>query len=85
MRFAWLRENTPDAGAAQPGAANQLVFVAYNIAFWIPVVLGFAGIIDYGAAFVAFALVVLVRALANLYRNNLLAPERAEFFPLRAP
>jgi hypothetical protein len=34
---------------------------------------------------VAFFVITIIRTGANLYRNNVLTPEQAESFPLRAP
>jgi hypothetical protein len=38
---------------------------------------------DYKTGFIAFALIVLARGIVNVISNNVLAPERAEYFPLR--
>jgi hypothetical protein len=48
-------------------------------------VLPFTKIIDYRTGFIALFIITVIRAGANLYRNNLLSPEQAESFPLRAP
>ena len=85
MRFAWLRENSPDRAPAQPSLANRLIFVAYNVIWWIPIVLPFTKLIDYRTGFVAFFIITMLRAVANLIRNNLLTLEQAEVFPFRAP
>ena len=85
MRFAWLREESGDPAPAQPGAINRLIFVTYNVIWWAPIVLGFTKVIDYRTAFVAFLIITIFRAMANVVRNNLLAPEQAETFPLRSP
>lgn len=85
MRFAWLRENSADHVPAQPSAVNRLIFIAYNVIWWVPIVLGFAKVIDYRTALVAFLAITIFRAIANLFRNNVLTLEQAETFPLRAP
>jgi hypothetical protein len=85
MRFAWLREKSGDAGPQQPGAISRLITIAYNLIWWVPIVLGFAKVIDYHAAFVTFLIVTIIRAVANVFRNNILPPEQGERFPLRAP
>jgi hypothetical protein len=85
MRFAWLRENSASTVSVEQSFASRLVFVVYNLAWWIPVVLAVVGTIDYDTAFVAFFVYTLLRAAANLYRNNILTPEQAEVFPLRSP
>ena len=85
MRFAWLRENSADHVPAQPSAINRLIFIAYNVIWWAPIVLGFAKVIDYQTGFVAFLVITIFRAIVNLFRNNVLKGEQAEYFPLRAP
>ena len=85
MRFAWLRENSANTISVEQSSTNRLIFVVYNAIWWLPVVLALVGSIDYGTAFVAFFVFILIRAGANLYRNNLLTPEQAESFPLRSP
>ena len=85
MRFAWHRENSANTVSVEQSSASRLVFAVYNVAWWIPVVLAVFGTIDYGTAFLAFFVYTLLRAAANLYRNNALTPEQAENFPLRSP
>ena len=85
MRFAWLRENSENTVSIAQSPISRLVYIAYNVVWWIPVVLAVVGIIDYGPAFLAFFVFTLIRAVANLYRNNFLTPEQAEVFPLRSP
>ena len=63
----------------------NLVFVAYNVIYWIPIVLPFTPIMDYRTGFIAVFAVIIIRAAANLYRNNLLTLEQAEIFPFRIP
>ena len=85
MRFAWLRENSENTVSIEQSPISRLVYIVYNVVWWIPVVLAVVGIIDYGTAFVVFFVFTLIRAVANLYRNNFLTPEQAEVFPLRSP
>ena len=85
MRFAWLRENSANTVSVEQSFTNQLIFVVYNVAWWIPVVLALVGPIDYDTAFLAFFVFIIIRAAANLFRNNVLTPEQAEVFPLRSP
>ena len=85
MRFAWLRENSETTVSIEQSLFSRLVYIVYNVVWWIPVVLAVVGIIDYDTAFVAFFVFTLIRAVANLYRNNFLTPEQAEVFPLRSP
>ena len=85
MRFAWLRENSGGDAPAQPGPLSRLVLIAYNLVWWLPIVLGFTKVIDYRVAFVTFLTITVVRAIANLIRNHLLTLEQAEVFPFRSP
>jgi hypothetical protein len=85
MRFAWLRENSANDVPVQQSFTGRLIFIAYNVVWWLPIVLTIIGAIDYRMGFIAFFVVTIMRAAANLYRSNLLTPERAEGFPLRAP
>jgi len=85
MRTAWLRQNSANPVSVKPSATNRLIFIAYNVVWWIPVLLPFTGIIDYHTGFIAFFVITIIRAGANLYRNNALEPEQAESFPLRSP
>jgi hypothetical protein len=41
-------------------------------------------IIDYRTAFIALFVLTVIRAVVNIYRNNVLNPEQADSFPLRA-
>jgi hypothetical protein len=84
MRFAWLKKNSTNDISAKQSSINRVIYIAYNVIWWIPIVLPFTGIIDYRTGFIAFFLVTMIRAAANLYRNNVLNPEQAESFPLRA-
>jgi hypothetical protein len=85
MRFAWLREKTDDDAPVKPSLANRLTFIAYNVIWWLPILLGFTKIIEYHTAFTAFLVITIIRAIANVIRNNLLTLEQAEVFPFRAP
>ncbi len=84
MRFAWLRtKEGRDAPAAT--ATERLTLIAYNVAWWVPVVMPILGVISYSAGFVAFSAVTVVRALVNSYRINVMPIAVAERFPLRQP
>lgn len=87
MRFAWIRKNSTDPVPAKLRFTHplNLIFVAYNVIYWIPIVLPFTRAIDYRTGFIAFFVIIIIRAVANLYRNNVLKPEQAENFPLRIP
>jgi hypothetical protein len=84
MRFAWLRENSGEEVSAEQSSLNRAIYIAYNIIWWVPIVLPFTGIIDYRTGFIAFFIITMFRAAANLFRNNVLTLEQAESFPLRA-
>jgi len=84
MRFAWLRKQEGSEDPAMTPAA-RLIYIGYNVIWWLPVVLVILGFWSYRAGAVGFAVVTVVRALANLYRNNMLSVEAARRFPLRSP
>jgi len=85
MRFAWLRENSDEPAPAQPGPLNRIVHLVDNLVWWVPILLGFTRVLDYRVAFVTFFAITMVRAIANLVRNNLLTLEQAELCPFRSP
>jgi hypothetical protein len=85
MRFAWQRENSADQSPAQAGLASRLLYVAYNVLYWVPIVLPFTRVMDYRTGFQVLLGVLAFRTVANLYRNNLLQLEQAETFPFRSP
>ena len=64
---------------------RRLIYIAYNIIWWIPIVLPFTRVIDYQQGFILLFVITMIRAAANLYRNNVLSPEQAAYFPLRSP
>ena len=82
MRFAWERKKAGQVAVKQ-STTNRLIWIAYNTVYWIPIILPFTKVIDYNTGFIAFAAIVLVRGVINLITNNVLAPEQAEYFPLR--
>ena len=59
--------------------------VAYNVVYWIPVVLPFTPVMSYRTGFVAVLAVIVFRAAANVHRNNFLTLEQAEIYPFRIP
>ena len=85
MRFAWEKEKSADHISVKPSLANRLIFIAYNVIWWLPIVLAFTKVIDYRTGFIAFFIITIIRAIANVIRNNLLTLEQAEIFPFRAP
>ena len=84
MRFAWLRKKQ---GLEDPKMSTgaRLIYIGYNVIWWLPVVLVVLGVWSYRAGTVVFVVVTVFRALANLYRNNALSIEAAQRFPLRSP
>jgi len=84
MRFAWLSKNSASDVSVKQSFTNRLVYIAYNVVWWIPIVLAVTKIIDYRTAFIALFVLTIIRAIVNLYRNNVLNPKQAESFPLRA-
>ena len=85
MRFAWLQKNSANQGTTEPSFANRLTLIAYNVVWWIPIVLPFIGVIDYRTGFITFFVISLIRGGANLYRNNVLPLEQGVSFPFRSP
>jgi len=84
MRFAWLSKNLANDVSIKQSFTNRLIYIAYNVVWWIPIVLAVTKIIDYWTALIALFVLTFIRAVVNLYRNNVLNPEQAENFPLRA-
>jgi hypothetical protein len=84
MRFAWLRKKQ---GLEDPTMSTgaRLIYISYNVIWWLPVVLVVLGVWSYRTGAVVFVVITFLRALVNLYRNNVLSVEAAQRFPLRAP
>ena len=61
-----------------------LIRMAYNAVFWI-FLLPFFTTMNCSTGFIAFAIIIFVRLVANLYTNNVgrLTPEQYEAFPFR--
>ena len=87
MRFAWLRKKSSTSAStkSEPNPFLKLIMVAYNIIWWIPILLPIVRVIDYRTGFIAFLVITVVRVVVNLLRNNYLKPEQAEHFALRSP
>ena len=85
MRFAWQRKNSANYVSVKQSFTSRLTYIAYNAIWWIPMLLPFTNIIDHRTGFIAFTVILFVRLVANLYRNNVLNLEQAESFPFRAP
>ena len=88
MRFAWLRNETPDHVAVQQAFYNPLALIrkAYNLAFWI-FLLPFFTRVEYSTGFVLFALIIGIRLMLNVHTNNIFKPtlEQYEAYPFRIP
>ena len=84
MRFAWNSKDSPDDIPSKESSIKRVIYIAYNLIWWIPIVLAIFKIIDYQTAFMALFVLTIFRAVVNLYRNNALDPEQAESFPLRS-
>lgn len=84
MRFAWLRDRE---GRAEPAStpADRATLIAYNLVWWVPLVLPVVGLMSYRSGLIVFLVVTVFRAVVNAYRVNLLPVERAERLPLRSP
>jgi hypothetical protein len=84
MRFAWLNKDLANDVPTEQSSINRVIYIAYNAIWWIPVVLVVIKLIDYQTAFIALFVLTVMRAIVNLYRNNVLNPKQAESFPLRS-
>ena len=84
MRFAWINKDTAESIPAKEGSIRRAIYIVYNLIWWIPILLAVIKLIDYWSAFIMLFVLTVIRAVANLYRNNVLNPEQAERFPLRA-
>lgn len=86
IRFAWLRENSPNDVAVKQVGAHPLALIrkVYNAAFWIFLVPFFTAI-DYSTGFIAFTAIIAIRLGLNLYTNNLLelTPVQYDSYPFR--
>ena len=85
MRFAWQRENSADKDSAKENTTSRISYIIYNIVYWAPIVLTFTGVIDYRTGFITFSIILIIRAAANLYRNNVPMADEGEYFALRSP
>ena len=85
MRFAWLRKNSADKVSAKQSSTGRIIYITYNVVYWLPILLTVTKVIDYRTGFITFSLILIVRAIANLYRNNVPAAEQGEYFALRSP
>ena len=84
MRFAWINKDSANDVPTEQSSFNRVIYIAYNLIWWIPIVLVVFKIIDYQTAFIALFVLTAIRAVVNLFRNNVLNPQQAENFPLRS-
>jgi hypothetical protein len=88
LRFARLKETTPNVEVVKQAASHPLALIrtAYNAVFWIFLV-PFLTRVDFKIGFIAFSTVILVRLVLNLYTNNFLKndPQIYESYPFRIP
>jgi hypothetical protein len=85
MRVAWQMKESGDELSVTQSFTNRLIYIAYNAIWWVALLLPFTKIIDYWTGFIVLFVVTIIRAIANLYRNNFLNPEQAAYFSLRSP
>ena len=85
MRFAWQRENSPDKVSAKESTTGRIIYIFYNVVYWLPIVFTFTKVIDYRTGFITFSLILIIRAVANFYRNNAPMADEGEYFALRSP
>ena len=84
-QFAWQRKKLANYVPIKKSLTNRLTFIAYNVVYWIPLVLPFTKLITFRMGFILFFVIIVLRAIANFYRNNFLKVEQAEAFPFRSP
>jgi hypothetical protein len=88
MRFAWLKENSPNDNLVKQASMHPLAIIRkiYNLAFWI-FLLPFFTIVDYGTGFIIFTAIIGIRLVLNVFTNNLLdlTPQQFENYPFRIP
>ncbi len=86
-RFAWEREKTIGGSPPKFGIDHPYTWIlfVYNAVYWIPMILPWTSLMTYRTGVIGLIILIGFRAGANLYRNNLMALEKAEVFPLRIP
>ena len=85
MRFAWQRKNSGDEVSAKQSTTSRIIYIFYNVVYWLPIVLTVTKVIDYRTGFITFSIILIIRAAANLYRNNVPMADEGEYFALRSP
>jgi len=88
MRFAWLHEKSGSPELTKQAYTHplSLIRLVHNALFWI-FLIPFLTRVEYKIGFIAFAVVIGVRLVLNLYTNNVLdlTPEKYEEYPFRIP
>ena len=64
---------------------ERLLFIGYNVVWWVPLALPLFTPVSYYAGAVLFVATTVLRAIINVYRINFMAIEAAQRFPLRIP
>ena len=85
MRFAWQRKNSTDEISSNQSSTGRIIYITYNVIYWLPIVLTVTKVIDYRTGFITFSLILIIRAIANLYRNNVSMADKGDYFALRSP
>ncbi len=85
MRFAYLREKSGKDKKIENGTINLIIMIVYNVVWWLPIILSFSKVMEYKTGFISFFVITIIRAIFNLFRNNILKGDTAEKFPFRAP
>ena len=85
MRFAYLREKLGKDKKIENSTLSLVIMIVYNVIWWAPIILAFTKVIDYKTGFITFFVITAFRALANIFRNNILKGDTAEKFPFRQP
>lgn len=85
MLLKWRIENISDYIPTKYSVSERFIVVLYNLIWWVPIAFPFSGIVSFRSGSTIFFFVTFSRALINLYRINVLTPEKAFHFPLRGP
>ena len=85
MRFAWLSKQRGLSPPSHRNSAYRLALIVYNTVWWVPIITTILGLTSYETGLIAFLAVTVLRAVINLYRNNVLPFEQGRGFPLRIP
>ncbi len=85
MRFEKKKKNSADKVPEKQSSSDRIIYILYNVVYWLPIVLTVTNVIDYRTGFITFSLILIIRAAANLYRNNAPMADEGEYFALRSP